>query len=494
MKYLYGASVQGIQDFIFETNQLKEIAGASEIVDSICSSFFQEFVQKKGGYNPENLLIGAAGNIKYLFDDIESCKKVVYSFPKSVMNLAPGITISQAVVKIDGDFQESHRQELEKRLKIQRNKKTVQHGLGLMVSERSRRTGRAGIGWDKEAAIDRDNKVVVDTAQMAKRKFTDESKISLWKKLLTDETAGYFRLFPQEMEEISGGKDSKRWIAVIHADGNDLGRKIMNMDNKNRDVEYFRKLSENIGKATQLAVKDAFDDIVLENRKEEDKKLPFRPIILGGDDLTLIIRGDLAVAFTEAYLRAFEKHTKAEVPQFENGLTACAGIAYIKPNYPFHYGVHLAGELCNNAKKIAKKLGKDLTPSCLLFHKVHSSFISDYPSIIEQELTTKYKLQFNYGPYFIEKQGCYATIADLRDWVKTLNRKTSPESRLRNWLTTIQVNEPLAEQDFTRIKNITQKEYIRKLKLDEPYVCRGGIRYTHLFDAISLSSIENKSK
>ena len=31
-KYLYGASVQGIQDFIFKTNRLKDIVGASEIV------------------------------------------------------------------------------------------------------------------------------------------------------------------------------------------------------------------------------------------------------------------------------------------------------------------------------------------------------------------------------------------------------------------------------------------------------------------------------
>ena len=34
-KYLYGASVQGILDFIFKTNKLQEIVGASEIVKNI---------------------------------------------------------------------------------------------------------------------------------------------------------------------------------------------------------------------------------------------------------------------------------------------------------------------------------------------------------------------------------------------------------------------------------------------------------------------------
>ncbi len=39
-KYLYGAAVQGIQGFIFQTNKLKEIAGASEMVEQICTNEF----------------------------------------------------------------------------------------------------------------------------------------------------------------------------------------------------------------------------------------------------------------------------------------------------------------------------------------------------------------------------------------------------------------------------------------------------------------------
>ena len=34
-KYLYGAAVQGIQNFIFQTNELKDIAGASELVEKL---------------------------------------------------------------------------------------------------------------------------------------------------------------------------------------------------------------------------------------------------------------------------------------------------------------------------------------------------------------------------------------------------------------------------------------------------------------------------
>lgn len=43
-KYLYGASVVGIQQFIFQTDKLKDIAGASEIVQQICTRKFSETV------------------------------------------------------------------------------------------------------------------------------------------------------------------------------------------------------------------------------------------------------------------------------------------------------------------------------------------------------------------------------------------------------------------------------------------------------------------
>lgn len=44
-KWLYGASVQGIQGYIFQTNKLKDVIGASELVKDSCeTSFKKEFV------------------------------------------------------------------------------------------------------------------------------------------------------------------------------------------------------------------------------------------------------------------------------------------------------------------------------------------------------------------------------------------------------------------------------------------------------------------
>ena len=104
-KYLYGASVQGIQQFIFQTNELKDIVGASELVEFICTKLFKEVVGN--GWKEANLVISAAGNVKYIFEDRTECEKVVRNFPRQVMTNAPGVTISQAVVELEDDFVKS---------------------------------------------------------------------------------------------------------------------------------------------------------------------------------------------------------------------------------------------------------------------------------------------------------------------------------------------------------------------------------------------------
>jgi hypothetical protein len=145
MAYLYGASVQGIQGFIFQTNKLKEIVGASELVEQICTNEFDTFCQKKGiQLSCDDVIIKAAGNIKYLFQSDEDCKKVVREFPKHIANLAPGITISQAIVKYSENLPDAINA-LETKLKAQRSKVSMPVEPGFMGLERDRRAGGVAV-------------------------------------------------------------------------------------------------------------------------------------------------------------------------------------------------------------------------------------------------------------------------------------------------------------------------------------------------------------
>lgn len=152
-KYIYGASIQGIQGFIFSTNSLKDIVGGSELVEKICTTLFESNYLQGA-----TRIINAAGNIKCVYDDLQECEKTVLEFPKTVMLVAPGITISQAVVKVTEEELKTHFAScmdlLEKKLKIQRNKPARSMTVGFMGVERSRTTGLPAITQESQEYLD----------------------------------------------------------------------------------------------------------------------------------------------------------------------------------------------------------------------------------------------------------------------------------------------------------------------------------------------------
>ncbi len=414
-KYLYGAAVQGIQGFIFQTNSLKEIIGASVLVDDICTRVFAEQL----GYDDfcalekdTNAILNAAGNIKYVFDDEKMCRKTFREFPKKVMELAPGITFSQAVVKFeDGQSFSSVVDELEKKLRAERNRPSISLTTGLMGMQRMRetylpeRSHHQGEFYDegtfqKLQAIDNDGIRESGLRKKAMGGVLDDTPF-------------------KDTDNINYFTGENNWIAIIHADGNGLGqvvRAIGENDPEGRNFHQFSsKLNEATIEAAREAVKSALSDFIQKEFGNEKMKryFPFRPIVLGGDDLTVIIRGDLAIGFTKTYLESFERLTKEKFaalaggnpgikPVLEKGLTACAGIAFIKSSFPYYYGYNLAEALCSAAKKDAKKPDRDRIYSCLMFHKVQDSFVEDYKDIIKRELTTPDGHSFNFGPYYLD--------------------------------------------------------------------------------------------
>jgi hypothetical protein len=274
---------------------------------------------------------------------------------------------------------------------------------------------------------------------------------------------------------------------------------VKSIEDKGKSVKKgFAEFSKNLDKATIQAARDAFDSVVkkdYENTISEDSKtklrLPIRPVVIGGDDLTVIIKGNLAIDFTNKFLNSFKQRTAEyfkglitdyDLHKFENGLTACAGIAYVKPSYPFHYAVELAEELCSYSKTKAKKINGENVPSCLTFHKVQSSFVDDYKnSIVERELKMG-DVYLNFGPYSTDDNCKYLPkVSDLKEHVKQIKRADSPKSNLRNWLSELSVSSERAEQLLQRTKTIHSR-FVNSLELDK------SIKY---FETIEENRVEN---
>ena len=308
--------------------------------------------------------------------------------------------------------------------------------------------------------------------------------------------------YPYDIAKLTDRND---WIAIVHADGNSLGQIVQSIGG---DMAQYRRFSQLLDEATERAANAAFEKLGV----REGDSYPLRPVVLGGDDMTVIIRGSLAIAYAQEFIRQFEYHTgQGELGQIVHGatrlpcLTACAGIAFIKSSYPFHYGYKLAEELCSAAKHDAKfhlAAGESI-PSCLMFHKVEDSYVESYADIVERVLMPTDALSFAFGPYYLAERADYFTIDELLSYCERLQKidDEGVKSGLRQWLTHMHRSVDFASQHLDRMKSVysgassklvtelcTAK--CRRKETDDKDTPRVVTAYP-AFDVLSLYSIMN---
>ena len=167
------------------------------------------------------------------------------------------------------------------------------------------------------------------------------------------------------------------WHAVVHADGNGVGAIFLKFLDRSRAksareyVDAYRNFSISLELCTLAAFTKALDTleprpIQLKKRRTTERFLPLVPLVLGGDDLTIVCDGELAVDFAAAYLKEFEKQSSGKttvdfqgfnVPKIAGGrLAACAGVAVFKPHFPFHRAYRLAEDLLKSAKMVKRNV------------------------------------------------------------------------------------------------------------------------------------------
>lgn len=435
-KYLYGAAVQGIQRFIFQTNELKEIIGASELVAQICDDLFSKILGKGSSWqldNDPNCLVHAAGNVKYLFDSEETCKHVVRVFPMEVIKFAPGVTISQAVIPWSGNYHQDSKL-LDDKLKIQRNKPVRSVQTGFIAVERDHRTGLPKLFPDgtDEGTIRKNE---------AFREVKGKSKLCI--------RAFGNRIPPEKYPfNISDITKDNDWIAVIHADGNSLGKVFQGIKNKDTLKSFSKELDYN----TMQSAREAYEKIKEKYDLDEEEKNPIRPVVLSGDDFTVICRAGFALEYAGEFISSFEKKSFSSIPG--KRLSACAGIAFVKSKFPFSFAYALAEELCSEAKKDARSFNPSAPASCIMFHKVQDSTVENYADIIQRELTPQTNISLSFGPYYISEAPAPDrwTLKELLEKSAGFNtpKGNGIKNAFRKWLSAIYIDPEMAKQLIRR--------------------------------------------
>ncbi|MBQ2821084.1 MAG: hypothetical protein IJF17_05800 [Thermoguttaceae bacterium] len=174
-----------------------------------------------------------------------------------------------------------------------------------------------------------------------------------------------------------------RW-AVVCMDGNDMGRQIAHMvkefagegeELQESREKWFKAFSSSLAECTNGAFTAALKETVRlwmeENREELESSyaangcliLPFRPLILGGDDVTLLCHSGWAMEFVKQMSTAFTQYSeklanekKSVLGDYElwpatgNRLTISAGVLFCKTTYPLASAIEYTESLLASAK------------------------------------------------------------------------------------------------------------------------------------------------
>jgi len=509
----------GIQDYIFASNRLQENIGASELVYRATSLWaFKALEDAKIGRDEHNIKMlndleweyndrvieddkspslkaeviqAAGGNMLIIFREKAKAIEFVQKLTLRLLKEAPGLTVLAKHLDfdfandrladkydLDGNLEKGgKRTELEEKMREHKQERLPSApALGYGVTAQCASTGLAAVtilgnkvkvpGQEKPeplGLLGEDPTTLISAEVVAKRTWRKQANLRLkdWLKDAADEYD-----FPYDLEKIGRVKGEESYVAIVHADGNRMGRQVKaiaikasqihpgDLGKANREyIRRLRKFSENVDKVGLAALKKVIADTVqavklgkIPFEKGENGKpyLPLRPLVFGGDDVTFICNGDMGVQLAATYLQVFEE--TAHHIGLKN-FYASAGVSIVKMHYPFSRAYKLAEELTSSAKKRVRELfpedkiyqqDEQCDCSALDWHFAQSGLSGRLKTIRDREYTSKEGLSLCLRPLTLNLGvRSWQNVAEVMDefaekWADKHNKVLGLREPLRN--------------------------------------------------------------
>lgn len=416
--YLFEA--KGIQRWLLEGGKLRDIASGSALLSWLARGDERDLlasVQAAAGF-VATASRRAGGAFVLHFGDGEADSQAFDRFRAlwrlTVMRLAPGLEFSEALATeaTEADARKAVYEPLARYCATRQNSAASLLPLGHPLAELAGRTGRPAM--EKGDALDPDEEGL-DAVLLARRR-AGGVLVGGAHPHLTDRTAeilagafpGRSLKWPNRMEDERGvkgvtfpfeGPDTR--IAVLHADISALGDFYERLGKAAARAVDPVGVSRRASMAIEQAVADAACEAARTLKPAAGDVMPARPVLIGGDDVTVILRADFALEFAEAFLTALEETSRARLDalcketglpeaDFAISLTAAAGVAVGGAKQPFFRLLELAESLCGFAKGRAKAAaGMGNRPrSVVAFHRITESALAASAADLFQRLDT----------------------------------------------------------------------------------------------------------
>lgn len=474
-KYLVLIDIRGIQDYIFSSSKLKENIGASIIVKDLFKTI-NSVISRKLSLNLVNswekdpislfciennsidIEVGfiGGGNTLLVMKNKEMTNLYIREFSKNLLLYAPGLSFSYAKKEIKDSIvlksnnfgiilKELHELLIKEKYKPRRPLNPENHPFFMKCNH----SGLFAEHFIQDEFISTEAAKKLQCFNNQRRYFED---------LLLDEEMSKFR-FVDDLDDLGNEEKNSNYIAIIHIDGNKMGNRFK----KCRNLQEIRELSISVEKVNCHALKNLISfihsniDLIGKKYGIKELILPIRPMIIGGDDITLIASGKLGLFIAEKYLQNLNKENLSD----QEPLFACAGICITKKKYPIYRSYALSEELCKSAKKNSKRKEKSFWFD---FHITNLGFSGDLQEIRESIYRVK-QGDLLYRPYEINSTDGDHNFDELK--VKTKLMMTNPETIWSK--SKIHELSKVLTEDKGKIKLFLQKNEHRGRTLPEVY-------------------------
>ncbi len=531
---------ESIQAYLHGTNRLRDAVGASQIVDSICGSIdagvegddllSRVLRAAMPSSKPGDVTFSRRGGGAFIafFNDVATRDRVRSLWALALDHEAPGLAWTDVAAQGATDLEAA--QASMKAMREARLWRAPEFPeLGPLVM-RAPRTGAAAVSSHRIGSTDE----LVDSATLAKQEAGREASL-ITQRFMPEDTLQHRIHWPTRLSADSDAEaddlslfpmgTEQNELAFLHADGNGLGAALQALSgslarNPGEYAKVYASFSAAISRATVAAVREATAQVLIP-ACDELGRVPARPLVLGGDDLSIIIRPDLATDFAESFLNSFERQSKQELAPFvDRGcperLTAACGIAVVHVRHPFARAAALSEWLCGEAKNRVKRVfgSAGTQPASIMLHRETTSLPADDDDWLAGHTfrmpgAPLRTLSLQGGPYLLDgthddrkpmrRLASLRKLADLlagesvstsgiREALGQLSEQHGDAACLRTWQ---RWREALARRDASALSAIDA--VLRELRVDKPDLSPFGSdtadRYsTPLVDAMLLAS------
>ncbi len=432
-KSLIALDTDQIKGYVFATSKLKEIRGASALLDYLN----REEMPRLVGVPPSDQIYANGGGGLFLVDSDkaeDTISRVEYSYREA--------THTASITGISVDLPTDYGNDVEAQLELaryrlrvakdSRNAPTLPVTHPLMHFCDSCGTGYVTTLMQSEQLCpgcslkrQQDEQVKANIrrwADVPERLDVDSSH--LWERLIANlkqqdyPVTGYGR--PEDFEELGQQSVPKGYLGLIYADGDGMGRQIGQIKSLAEMRSFAQAVDGSIYQATVEAIGT--------HLSPSDKNTwPFDILLLGGDDLVMVTRAQSAVEVALYIVERFPELTRELWGQSLN-LSASVVLAHV--NYPIGSLLHLAESGLKFAKKTAaqrKMDGKILPGGLLNFLVVSSANHLDFGEYYHQVLLQEEKKD---GPVQYRTQRPYTT-PEMRALLEQIqNVRNVPHAKL----------------------------------------------------------------